>query len=342
MVTSSRRRRRGAFSTGCPRPRSHRTVKRRWGRRWETRRRIRREDRRVGPARKGVCPPPWNGTSPRSIRGRVAFPTPSPTAPRFLRGTGAVDEAWKTRHRCTLCPCRARPAVTVPGDEHRPFHLGHSPIRDRIPDLCDAVEYTGSDSRSGRRRRRWCREAFSTGCPRPRSPRTVKRRWAGGGKRGVGSARRPLCRPAHKGVSSSLERNIAPFNPGPSRVSHTFAHRASVSPGDRRRGRSVENAPPLYPLSLPGAPRGNGFPATQHRPFQSVREGIRLVDERCTCGHFRQHTRATIADRRAPARRRAPRYALPHTWPLCPYTRIRPKRSTRCASPAAWRRACSR
>ena len=44
----------------------------------------------------------------------------------------------------------------------------------------------------------------------------------------MGSARRPLCWPAHKGVSSSLEWNIALFNPGPSCVSHTFAHRATV------------------------------------------------------------------------------------------------------------------
>ena len=64
-------------------------------------------------------------TSPHSIGRRVAFPTPSPTAPPVFLGIGAVDEAWKTRNRWRFCRGGRQPDRRGDrGREHRPIQSG--------------------------------------------------------------------------------------------------------------------------------------------------------------------------------------------------------------------------
>ena len=93
-------------------------------------------------------------------------------------GTGTVDEAWKTRDRCRFCPCRARPAAT--GSWRRNIAPFIRPFATESQTSARRSNAPESDRRSGRRRRRWFRGAFSTGCPRVRSPDNqapVGRRW---------------------------------------------------------------------------------------------------------------------------------------------------------------------
>ena len=87
---------------------------------------------------------------PIQKQGRVAFPTPSPTAPSAVWGTGAVDEAWKTHDRCrfgrgrfgSLTECQEHHQKLTPGDT-KP-----------TPSLIDGAALPG----------------LSTLCPRRRSP----------------------------------------------------------------------------------------------------------------------------------------------------------------------------
>ena len=70
--------------------------------------------------------------------------------------------------------------------------------------------------------------AFSTGCPRARSPRQMQRRWAGGGKRGAGSS----------GSSTGTERTqVRPAPPRSGTSPLSTPHSAPTpyrSPGCRR------------------------------------------------------------------------------------------------------------
>ena len=95
------------------------------GRRWETRHPDRRTTSSVGPRRKGVRDSSArNGTSPLSIQGRVAFPTPSPAAPRFLRGTAPWTKRGKRATAVPFVPVGRARRQRVPGDATSPLSIG--------------------------------------------------------------------------------------------------------------------------------------------------------------------------------------------------------------------------
>ena len=93
----------------------------------------------------------------RSNPGRVAFPTPSPAAPRFLRGTGAVDQAWKTHDRFRFSPADASMAPGHVGSSNR---CG-SATRGAVGGTARGGRRTGRGPRR-RNRRRWIAAAASS------------------------------------------------------------------------------------------------------------------------------------------------------------------------------------
>ena len=105
----------------------------------------------------------------------------------------------------------------------------------------------GSRERLGRA---W-QGAFSTGCPRARSPRQAQRRWAGGGKRGAGSsgncarsAGRPVPpdvehRPFQSGAARRRLMNGRRLGEGTiARLDSAGAPVDATTAGDRRKGTS--------------------------------------------------------------------------------------------------------
>ena len=336
---SRRRRADGAeerFSTGCPRPRSPRTAKRRWAGGGKRGARIGAQPQ-CRPRRRARFSCPERNIA-RLNPGRVAFPTPSPTAPRFLRGTGAVDVAWKTHDRCRFSRRRradgveerfpravhgrdplgqqsgggqavgnaapgpahnrsaalgaGRCAILLPGTEHRPFQSGPSCVSHTFARRAPVSPWDRRRGRSVKNARplsllstttrRWCRGAFSTGCPRPRSPRTIQaavgRRWE---TRGTDWGE-PLCRPHAQGrvpfsspISNSGVATVVALPRGPPSVAATDASRRGcprprrhfsicISTIEYRQARSSTTSPQPQPVGRAPASR-RGFETRRPR-----------------------------------------------------------------------------
>ena len=157
--------------------------------------------------------------SPRPVDGTSPQPKAELRFPPFAhrasvcRDRRVVDEAWKTRRRWS----RGRNA------------------RLREPALCRASQ-----------------GAFSTGCPRTRSPRQAQRRWAGGGKRGAGSSETVL-------GYDDTRVGPCPVRRGTSPLSTRQARRRLR----RRRGRRRKGT---WPVSEPGNVRRDR--RRKHRPNQ--------------------------------------------------------------------------
>ena len=111
---------------------------------------------------------------------------------------------------------------------------------------------TGVFAGGGSARRRAWQGAFSTGCPRTRSPNQVQRRWAGGGKRGAGSSETVSGYDDTRVGPCSVRRGTSPLSIRQAR------RRLRRLWGRRRKGTS--------PVSKPACVRRGG--RREHRPNQ--------------------------------------------------------------------------
>ena len=219
--------------------------------------------------------------------------------------------------------------------------------------------------------------AFSTLRPRRRSPNQPRR---GGGR--VGNAtRHPIDRgdvrsgdarrPPPTGQPPADEWGDVPpdgaipirMPPAPNRARRLCVfHASSTAPvpnQPRRGGRRVGNAtrPQLngamfvqtVPLALcirrpPAVEWGDVRSGRSLDPATSVNVGRTRIG-RCSSRRLPNVSATTCCQTElgdvlnAPDASRGP---LPHTSRPCPFTHIRPRRSTRCAPPAGWRRVCWR
>ena len=248
---------------------------------------------------------------PIQFGAELRFPPFAHRAFGFM-GTGAVDEAWKNAEPpvpCSRLVKRHHQELTPRRHENRPLIDQWHGVDGVIHALSTAT-IPKQSSRGGQRvgnplddLGRWPFSGLSRRRPRGRG----------------GSERRPSnpLSTAGNGVRDPVAENIARFNtPRSPAVADTdghgagtehrpiqsgaesrfrpFAHRAFGFMGDRRRGRSVENARPLVLWSRSGVIRIEAVPASQtdniapfifaqcpdgvprprkeHRPIQSVAE----------------------------------------------------------------------
>ena len=196
------------------------------------------------------------------------------------------------------------------------FRPHGAPDPPQVPQLGDLI---GAMFRPRCRPRSRCRpprtehsgRAFSTLRPRRRSPQNTKARWAKGGKRN----------------SDPHELNGAMFRPD----------RAQDPPNIGQHLADSNRA-----MFLPRAPSGPGChpPRTEHgRQLGSVLIGAMFPTE-----GIRMPCNSPWSNGSARCSERAGCVGQPHApyFAPCPFTHIRPRRSTRCAPPAGWRRACWR
>ena len=173
----------------------------------------------------------WEGTSPQSIGRGVAFPTPSTTAPRLTGDRRRGRSVENARPLVPLFEAGGRGVEeAIMGENIVPFKLVWS--WRRADDPVRLADGTSPHSIGGR-------VAFPT--PSTTAPRLTGDRRRG---RSVENAR-PLC-PVLGGRHPDRGdcREHRPNQPGAELRFPPFDHRASVDFGDRRRGRSVENARP--------------------------------------------------------------------------------------------------